>query len=615
MCIKSIFIAFAVSFSVHCFGISLHQDEAVVLEQFFRTMLLESEGGYVLYNKKPVCINGFNAIDNFYGENPRHKAAVDLREGAKVWNKTAKPNHENIIIHVYNGEDSLAKNSVHILFINKKLFLETVKENLPLFQYVLGPSTTPQQLLTKLITPDETFHSVLKNDTVLIGILLGYGTQNSLYGSRIERLQDHLVSNEQLPQKNVLLQNVAMSEMFKEVFLLHRPSVSPQLQPSFSYSSIYEEMSDLTKKMEISSPQLAQKRPPFIFGKLKDDNETTSLIPVLEKTQTDINALLSSKDFLNRVVHLIFPNVNLELIQTKSSTYTLDFTASERKLLPSMVGMGIQNILDDKNDDYKKGFILGMKDAQTNTKPRFNGQSADSYDKLIALSTAQNNIKQADLFFSKLDKDKDLTCKSPKKLYYRSLEKGLGTELSNQAKVTFHCKIETPNDQVLIDTWANNQPMEINLNDVIPGFALGMQGMKVGEIRVLFIHPCVGYGIYTLLEKGIYLKAFVKLIAIHNSGKYVPFAPLSSCDFDKDLSALNNSNLADVSKEAGYLQGYDVWNHYKQASYYTLEQILNSMDSHKSKTDGIIYESTPNQDLLNRLHWNIYHLKLLDKRI
>ena len=52
MFVKIVFII-SLLFSIDCFGLVLQQEEAIILEQFFRTMPLQSEGGFVLYNKKP----------------------------------------------------------------------------------------------------------------------------------------------------------------------------------------------------------------------------------------------------------------------------------------------------------------------------------------------------------------------------------------------------------------------------------------------------------------------------------------------------------------------------------------------------------------------------------
>ena len=54
-----------------------------------------------------------------------------------------------------------------------------------------------------------------------------------------------------------------------------------------------------------------------------------------------------------------------------------------------------------------------------------------------------------------------------------SSEEGMGIKLNNQMKVTIHCKIETPNAFVVTDTWGSNQSLEVNLREIIPGFARG----------------------------------------------------------------------------------------------------------------------------------------------
>ena len=49
---------------------------------------------------------------------------------------------------------------------------------------------TAQDLSKKILDDDQTYYSLLKKDKVLIGNILGFGMQNSLYGSRIENIQE-----------------------------------------------------------------------------------------------------------------------------------------------------------------------------------------------------------------------------------------------------------------------------------------------------------------------------------------------------------------------------------------------------------------------------------------
>jgi len=107
-------------------------------------------------------------------------ASVYLREGAIVW-KALNFKQSDIIVHVYDKPDSLAK------------------------VWVLGPNVTAEGLLEQLTNPRETFYSVLKDDKVLIGILLGFGPQNAIHVSRLENLEEMLYSAETPPFKSRLL--------------------------------------------------------------------------------------------------------------------------------------------------------------------------------------------------------------------------------------------------------------------------------------------------------------------------------------------------------------------------------------------------------------------------
>jgi len=67
------------------------------------------------------------------------------------------------------------------------------------------------------------------------------------------------------------------------------------------------------------------------------------------------------------------------------------------------------------------------------------------------------------------------------------------------------------------DTWT--PPSE-----TFPGFAHGIQGMKLGEKRTLFIYPTLGYGVLTTLPPCIGLKIKVHLIDIdENIHGMLPF--------------------------------------------------------------------------------------------
>jgi FKBP-type peptidyl-prolyl cis-trans isomerase len=601
-------VLFFILVNLRCFGLEISSQEAYVLEEFFRVMLGSSEGGFVLYDKKPLCINGFYFEDDFVKEIENHRTSVYLREGAFILKKMSNKLKNKIIIHIYNRPDTLAKDYVHILFINRDLFLSVVKNNLSLFQYVLGPSVTPMALLNQLTDSNNSFHSILKNDKVLIGILLGYGTQNSLYVSRIENIEEELLAPDQPPFKSLLSRLEVLRPEHKELLLFRRsPSCTkyPEQQPGFGHATLNEEIKDLGKKIDISSLKLAQQSPPFMFGRLKEDKETDKLVKDLEDTQIKINDLVSSKNFLNDVLKIVLPDVELTI--NNKVLQEEFFSQEELEQLPLLVAANIWKIIEEENESYKKSFIRGMYDADNSLEPKVQLLDTLGFEKMKILIKAKQNIKVAEDFFKKLNSEKSFICVFPFKLYYKVMKKGNGSILDDRTNVTVHYNIKTPDDTILIDTWLRGLPMKLNLLETFPGFAKGVKGMRIGEMREIFIHPSLAYGLYTTLEKGIYLKATVQLLDVgQETEEKNDSSEIIILDLENELNKNIESDYSQQSKKIGYAVGYELWLHYKKNEFYKFSQILKWLKLFESG-ENVDITSEGFQILINRLHWNIYH--------
>jgi peptidylprolyl isomerase len=59
-----------------------------------------------------------------------------------------------------------------------------------------------------------------------------------------------------------------------------------------------------------------------------------------------------------------------------------------------------------------------------------------------------------------------------------------------------------------------SSPFRVPLSDAIPGFAMGLVGMRVGERRKLFIHPDLGYGIQGHVPPNSLLIAEVEVVGL-----------------------------------------------------------------------------------------------------
>lgn len=88
-------------------------------------------------------------------------------------------------------EDKRSDKSNNIILINKKAFLKIVNQYLTVFRKILGKNVTAKSLL-KTIEENQQFDSVIKNNQMLKGILLGYGVHNSKLFAERHKLRQFL---------------------------------------------------------------------------------------------------------------------------------------------------------------------------------------------------------------------------------------------------------------------------------------------------------------------------------------------------------------------------------------------------------------------------------------
>ena len=198
---------------------SLSPYEREVLSCFFHFLLEEECCGFSLYGEKPLCVQEFMRDEIPLGLNEfLIKRSCLFREGIKLWNKSGLSLiNSNFAIHASQIPDS--DGWLDLFFINKKSFQKTIDQNLTLFQYVLGPEVSSVSLLKQFLNPNQNLSSILCNDRVLIGVVLGYGVQNALHGSRLEEIHEE--------------RNKSLS--------------TSKITPSFGFSDVFEEYDHLNR--------------------------------------------------------------------------------------------------------------------------------------------------------------------------------------------------------------------------------------------------------------------------------------------------------------------------------------------------------------------------------
>ena len=385
-----------------------------VLDVFFRVLLEESQGGFVLYGSKPACIEGILPSEEnlFMVGGILHRRIIVLREGLRVWEKIPlKKNRQRYFIQSYKP---ISYGWEEVAVVNSDEVVKSVRDNLPLFQYILGPKTTPQGVLCDLTNCDRGFSPSLKHDKVLTGIILGFGTQNALHVSHQEILEDKLYRTEKIP-----------------------------------LISLSHELDELEKETLVSKDIVRKAIPGFPwFGCLRGP-ETKKLLDRYSREQKKVQEILNSQDLLEKVLQHFLENRK----QSRAIIKTLSGPAWELKNIDwtSLIVRSILQGIPTCEEGWMRYFVKGMyafdlENTLLSDKEwdRLRNDVQQAERELMAL----DNLIETKAVFQALTERDDLTCIVPDKLYFYSKNEGQGESLeSEDATVYLKYTISNPSEE------------------------------------------------------------------------------------------------------------------------------------------------------------------------
>lgn len=147
-----------------------------ILDRFFRAMMHQSEYGYVLHHSKPISALEISSLEILSAPTaPLFDLNTYSLEAIEVW-KRINPSSSAIVLKITEIFDPDSNRMRHeLLFINVPKLREAIESNINLFRYVLGPSVETSSLLNHIVTSPEPLDVILKEDRVLVGIVLGFG--------------------------------------------------------------------------------------------------------------------------------------------------------------------------------------------------------------------------------------------------------------------------------------------------------------------------------------------------------------------------------------------------------------------------------------------------------
>ncbi len=630
-----------------------------ILEIFFRTFFEKSQGGYVLYGSKPICAEGVLPKETslFMLGDDQHKSNIIFKEGYKIWNKIPCEN-QKYFVHLC---EKLSYGWQHLLLINREEFIKVVKENLPLFQYVLGPDVSPEKLFEKLMDPEESFASIFQDNKVLIGIVLGFGTQNALHVSREENIGDSLAKPEKLPYRSLIDRSKEAKKRGENNWK------TKEVAPGFGHSSLEEELGHLNETIFVSK-DLVDKTPLVIpwFGCLKN-RETQQLLKGYTKTRSKIHDLIKDDRFLEKVlVRFLEKDVTKVVSDLSSIRRTARFgefggsssgpavmdrdagcvpdTPKERSIADgllewpskftkpggasythrdsafigglspsSVIAQAINEGLPEHDEEWVASFIDGMQSHQKGEPLLPSHQWYDllgSYQESKKALEAKQNLMESEQFFSDLSRRKDLIALVPGKLFYKVLKAGKGQAIETiYSVVEMGYVIKDHSGAVRSATQASDKD-SIDLSTLIVGLSSGMKGMVIGEKREIYIHPCLAYGETSNFSPNTGLVIEVTLQGIdvqEREKKELSLIHLELLAADANESEVNKT-FQSLRRQVASQLGARTWNHFRkgQKAGYSLSAITQALIQ-ESKNEASHELSPEADDWLNQVHWRIYH--------
>ncbi len=141
--------------------------------------------------------------------------------------------------------------------------------------------------------------------------------------------------------------------------------------------------------------------------------------------------------------------------------------------------------------------IKGIRDGAAG-KPA--PMSDKEYEKMMLMvqknaieKASKENLKAATDYIQKNANNPGMIELQPNKLYYQIITEGKGEVVAPHAtpQINYTGKFI---DGTVFGSSEETGPVSIPLDQTVPGFSLGIAGMKEGEKRRLIIHPDLGYG-------------------------------------------------------------------------------------------------------------------------
>lgn len=156
--------------------LQIPKEDREKIEQFLSYLIFDEGFVYTLFGSKPMSTIGHDTTTPLSYKELYPHPLFELESWWQIWEKYS---------HLFplRGYLLFSQNKegwFEIFFINKSNFLSTIKDNHSLFVNKLGLNLPPIEILEYVVSKPNLFKDGLHQSQALLGLLLGYGKDNSI---------------------------------------------------------------------------------------------------------------------------------------------------------------------------------------------------------------------------------------------------------------------------------------------------------------------------------------------------------------------------------------------------------------------------------------------------
>ena len=277
---------------------SVPKKDCEVLDSFFRFLFSDDAFTYTLHGEKPMSMAVYLPHGwNFY----KPASSLILEKGGEVWRKHAhKFPSDEFVLKFFKDNRGVS----NILLISKTNMFNVIHKNLEIFNEVLGQEIDPKQLVSEICYGEGDFMEILKENSILLGILLGFGNVNSQYFERKMDVIEAIIAKMTPPFSPIedLISLKPESKILIEYCQRNSFSNKQFSKPSNGFSNLGDELNEILLHQEgvdlYGDDFWLEKHLSPAFMMDRDDSETKELQAEYLATKKKINQAYSKGDFL-----------------------------------------------------------------------------------------------------------------------------------------------------------------------------------------------------------------------------------------------------------------------------------------------------------------------------